>query len=129
MTTRLLGRCIKRTPRSRISAARAVASRSLTLSSVNGALDPPLDNRTLPDYFSSCLLPSFADRPALVCRTEQKRPFGGPVQTCNSSYLRWTFAELDGHVEALARGLKGMGIRKGDRVAVIMGNNRYEIRA
>jgi hypothetical protein len=100
------------------------ASRSLTHSSVVGALEPPLDERTLPEYFQTRLLPSFADKPALVCRSEVERPFGGPSQAHGGSYLRWTFAELDGHVAALARGLRGMGVQKGDRVAVIMGNNR-----
>ena len=40
------------------------------------------------------------------------------------SHLAWTFAEMDEHVMALARGLIAMGVTKGDRVGVIMGNNR-----
>jgi hypothetical protein len=104
----------------------ACARRRLTLSSVVGALEPPLDHRSLPEYFESCLLPSFGERPALVCRTERERPFGGPSQVHESSYLRWTFGELDEHVAALARGLSQMGVQKGDRIGVIMGNNRCE---
>lgn len=39
------------------------------------------------------------------------------------SHLAWTFTEMDEHVMALARGLIAMGVTKGDRVGVIMGNN------
>ncbi|KAE8245380.1 hypothetical protein A4X13_0g5951 [Tilletia indica] len=38
--------------------------------------------------------------------------------------LRWTFAELNEHVDALAIGLEHqLGLRKGDRVAILMGNS------
>lgn len=40
-------------------------------------------------------------------------------------HLAWDFDEFDKHIRALARGLVAMGVRKGDRVAVLMGNNRY----
>lgn len=40
------------------------------------------------------------------------------------SHLAWDFGEFDSHIRALARGLLSMGVRKGDRVGVIMGNNR-----
>ena len=38
--------------------------------------------------------------------------------------MRWNFGEFDRHIGALARGLVGLGVKKGDRVGVIMGNNR-----
>lgn len=41
-----------------------------------------------------------------------------------SSHLAWSFAEFDRHINALARGLLRMGVQKGDRVGVLMGNNR-----
>ncbi|KAG6865443.1 hypothetical protein C0991_002519 [Blastosporella zonata] len=40
-----------------------------------------------------------------------------------TAHLAWDFAEFDRHINALARGLLGMGVRKGDRVGVVMGNN------
>jgi hypothetical protein len=99
--------------------------RLLSLSSVTGALNPPLDDRTLPKYFESQLLPSFADRPALICRAEKRNIYGGRDQRHEGRHLRWTFGEFDEHIEALARGLNRMGVKKGDRVGVVMGNNRF----
>jgi long-subunit acyl-CoA synthetase (AMP-forming) len=40
-------------------------------------------------------------------------------------HLAWDFNEFDSHISALARGLVGLGVNKGDRVGVIMGNTRY----
>lgn len=37
-------------------------------------------------------------------------------------HLAWDFEEFGRHVDAVARGLIGMGVGKGDRVGVIMGN-------
>lgn len=99
--------------------------RLLSLSSVTGALTPALDERTLPKYFETQLLPSFADRPALICRAEKRNTYGGVNQRHEGQHLRWTFGELDEHIQALARGLNRMGVKKGDRVGVVMGNNRF----
>jgi acyl-coenzyme A synthetase/AMP-(fatty) acid ligase len=46
------------------------------------------------------------------------------MQRNEGLHLRWTFEELEVHAAALARGLSSMGVKKGDRVAVIMGNTR-----
>ncbi|KAL1700997.1 hypothetical protein EV121DRAFT_282959 [Schizophyllum commune] len=40
-----------------------------------------------------------------------------------STHLAWDFEELDRHIKALARGLLELGVKPGERVAVIMGNN------
>ncbi|KAG5641002.1 hypothetical protein DXG03_006427 [Asterophora parasitica] len=100
--------------------------RWLTHSSVSGPLHPPLETRTLPDYFNSLVLQNFPNQPALICRSERPRAHHGPrsrnlgVET----HLAWDFAEFDRHINALARGLLNMGVKKGDRVGVVMGNNR-----
>lgn len=98
----------------------------LTLSSVEGPLNPPLATDTLYGYFEDKILRLHADRPALVCRSEKPRAHGGHhIQSLGVDHLAWNFGELDVQVRALARGLVGLGVKKGDRVGVIMGNNRY----
>lgn len=98
--------------------------RSLTTSYVEGCKNPSLSKLTLDQYFQSEILPKYADRPALICPKERIRPHGGPEShNIREKYLAWTFSELDRHIMSLARGLVSLGIRKGDRVAVVMGNN------
>ncbi|KAH7926256.1 acetyl-CoA synthetase-like protein [Leucogyrophana mollusca] len=104
---------------------RTGSTRSLTLASVEGPTDPPLDRRTLSAYFKDEILGKHGDRPALICRQERPRAHGGPPSRNLSidTHLAWDFQEFDRHINALARGLVAMGVQKGDRVAVIMGNN------
>ncbi|KAJ6571734.1 hypothetical protein B0H19DRAFT_666546 [Mycena capillaripes] len=99
--------------------------RNLSWSSVTGALEPPLATSTLSQYFQGEILRKHSDRPALICRNESARPHGGPpsVNLGINSHLAWSFAEFDRHINALARGLLRMGVQKGDRVGVLMGNN------
>ena len=37
--------------------------------------------------------------------------------------LRWSYAELDARVDAAARHLAGLGLAKGDRLALLCGND------
>jgi hypothetical protein len=101
--------------------------RQITLSAVEGAREPSLDNRTLPEYFSAEVLSRRPDHPALICRQERPRAHGGPLSKNMGveRHLAWDFNEFDSHIRALARGLVGLGVNKGDRVGVIMGNTRY----
>lgn len=103
-------------------------NRRLTKSSVQGPLDPPLSTKTLAQYFETEILDKYHARPALICRKEAARAHGGPP-THNlgrvKSYLAWNYEEFDRHINALARGLLSIGVQPGDRVGVIMGNNRY----
>ncbi|KAH9992273.1 acetyl-CoA synthetase-like protein [Russula vinacea] len=89
-----------------------------------GARDSPLDNRTLPEYFAAEVLSRGPDHPALICRQERSRAHGGPLSRNMrvEGHLAWDFSEFDSHIRALARGLVGLGVKKGDRVGVIMGN-------
>ena len=102
-------------------------ARRITLSAVEGARQPPLDNRTLPEYFSSEILSRRAERPALICSQERPRAHGGPLPSGKGveGHLAWDFNEFGNHINALARGLVGLGVKKGDRVGVIMGNTRW----
>ncbi|KAF8970222.1 hypothetical protein BDZ97DRAFT_1694974 [Flammula alnicola] len=101
------------------------AKRCLTKSSTQGPLEPPLSMKTLPDYFNTEILARHSTRPALICRKEAPRSHGGPPsRNLNvTTHLAWDFVEFDRHINALARGLLGMGVQKGDRVGVVMGNN------
>ena len=99
----------------------------LTLSAVEGPTHPPLAQSTLPAFWNDTILRHHAERPALICRSEKPRHHGGPL-TRNlgvESHLAWSFGEMDEQVRALARGLIGLDVKKGDRVGVIMGNSRY----
>lgn len=101
--------------------------RRITLSVVEGAREPSLDIRTLPEYFSTEVLSRRPDCPALICRQERPRAHGGPLSRNMGveRHLTLDFDEFDSHIRALARGLVGLGVNKGDRVGVIMGNTRY----
>lgn len=98
----------------------------LTLSHVQGPTQPPLIDDTLTAYFENELLTKYASRPALICKKERPRPHGGPTSRNlgRSDNLAWDFEEFHGHIQALARGLVALGVKKGDRVGVVMGNNR-----
>ena len=65
----------------------------------------------------------------MICRKEKPRSHGGPLPRSlgSPSRLAWDFEEFDRHINALARGLLGMGVKKGDRVGVIMGNTRFVV--
>ncbi|KAI0360476.1 acyl-CoA synthetase [Trametes cingulata] len=97
----------------------------LTMSAVEGPTEPPLVAKTLPAYFREDILDVHGARPALIARQEQIRPHGGPLSRNlgDARYLAWDFTEFDRHIQALARGLLDLGVKKGDRVGVIMGNN------
>jgi hypothetical protein len=100
--------------------------RSLTLSAVEGPQDRPLIAGTLYNYFSKEVVGRNGARPALIARNEVCRAHGGPVSPNLgvSHHLAWDFDEFDRHINALARGLISLGVKKGDRVGVVMGNNR-----
>jgi non-ribosomal peptide synthetase component F len=104
-------------------------SSSLKTSYVAGPLHPPLVHSTLSAFFNDTVLQQHAERPALICRSEKPRAHGGPNSPNLSveSHLAWSFGELDTQVKTLARGLIALGVKKGDRVGVIMGNNRCDL--
>ncbi|KAF9447142.1 acetyl-CoA synthetase-like protein [Macrolepiota fuliginosa MF-IS2] len=103
----------------------ASATTPLTHSSVSGPTDPHLSTKTLPQYFTEDVLAHYAVRPALICRKETARAHGGPPARNfkDAPYLAWDFQEFDRHIRALARGLLILGVKRGDRVGVVMGNN------
>ncbi|KAK0438327.1 uncharacterized protein EV420DRAFT_1280087 [Desarmillaria tabescens] len=100
-------------------------TRNLTMSAVEGSLHPPLCHKTLPDFFASEILQKYAAKPALICRNEHAHSLGGPrlANLGVESHLAWNFSDFERCISSAARGLLDMGIQKGDRVGVLMGNN------
>lgn len=87
------------------------------LARVSGPTSTALSDETLPQFWSR-LVGEHGDRRALVVKHEPGAR--GEGDGC----LRWTFAQMDEHVQRLARGLKEeLGVKRGDRVAVLMMNS------
>ncbi|RDL41539.1 uncharacterized protein BP5553_01518 [Venustampulla echinocandica] len=111
----LLGRPLSRRWRSQLPAAAQRARPSqqrrtlLTESHAQGPTTPSLLTQTIPQHFSS-VVAAHGDRLAIISRSQ------GPVG-------RLTYRELDERSNILARGLRERGVRKGERVAVSLGNN------
>ncbi|KAL8830207.1 MAG: hypothetical protein Q9170_005833 [Blastenia crenularia] len=101
-------------PRS-VSSVAAVLRRSLlTESYARGLSAPPLLDKTIGNHFAS-IVSRFGDRLAVVSRHQQQR---------------LTYDGLDRKSDALAAGLQGLGVKKGNRVALSLGNNvEYAIAA
>lgn len=97
----------------------------ITHSYVEGPMDPPLEHRPLPVYFREEIVGKHAERRALVSRHERPRTHGGPTSPNMGvrAHLSWDFQEFSRHIDATARGLASLGVKKGDRVGVVMGNN------
>ncbi|KAI4255005.1 MAG: hypothetical protein L6R42_006960 [Xanthoria sp. 1 TBL-2021] len=79
----------------------------LTESYARGPSTPPLLDQTIGQHFAS-IVSRFGDRTAVVSRHQQ---------------TRLTYDDLDRKSNALSQGLRNVGVKKGDRVAVSLGNN------
>ncbi|KAL1991740.1 hypothetical protein VTN49DRAFT_5048 [Thermomyces lanuginosus] len=79
----------------------------LTQSYARGPSEPPLIEQTVGEHFAS-IVQRFGDRNAVIARHQK---------------TRLTYDALDRKSNALARGLQGIGVKKGDRVAVMLGNS------
>ncbi|KAI1150949.1 hypothetical protein F4825DRAFT_451969 [Nemania diffusa] len=98
------------------------------LSYVEGPTDPPLLTQTIPEHFAS-IVSQYGDRLAVMAR--------GPLMTDTSPSSttsfdkqnqvkartkKLTYASLDSQSNAVAHSLRSLGVKKGDRVAVSLGN-------
>jgi acyl-CoA synthetase (AMP-forming)/AMP-acid ligase II len=79
----------------------------LTKSHDCGPSEPPLSEQTIPQHFSS-VVSQFGDRNAVISRHQ-------------NAIL--TYSVLDEQSNSISRGLQSLGVKKGDRVAVSLGNN------
>lgn len=79
----------------------------LTQASCAGPTAPPLLEQTVPEHFAG-IVRQYGDRNAVISHHQR---------------IFLTYDKLDRDSNALARGLAKRGVRKGDRVAVSLGNN------
>ncbi|KAG9240636.1 acyl-CoA synthetase/AMP-acid ligase-like protein II [Calycina marina] len=79
----------------------------LTESYSQGPSNPPLLTQTIPQHFAD-IVSKYGDRTAVISKQQN---------------VRLTYRDLDEKSNSLARGLREEGVLKGDRVAVMLGNN------
>ena len=79
----------------------------LTQAKLKGPSEPPLLEETVGENFSR-IVSAHGDRNAVISRHQNKR---------------LTYHQLDLDSNVLARGLQSLGVKKGDRVCVSLGNN------
>ncbi|RFU79823.1 hypothetical protein TARUN_2418 [Trichoderma arundinaceum] len=82
------------------------------LSIRTGPMEPALFTGTIPEHFAS-IVSLHGDRPAVIARTP----------TPSSQETTLTYHALDLTSNRLAASLSSLGVRKGDRVAVSLGNS------
>ncbi|KAI9508077.1 acetyl-CoA synthetase-like protein [Russula earlei] len=101
-----------------------LVTRSRNLSRLTLPVSPCFRRITLSSYFHAEVLSRRPERPALICPQERPRAHGGPLPRNMGvdGHLAWDFGEFHRHIGALARGLVSLGVKKGDRVGVVMGN-------
>lgn len=86
-----------------------------TYSISQGPIEPPLLSHTIPQNFAK-IVSQHGDRPAVIAR----EPPVSPAAPAKETIL--TYATLDSTSSDLAHALRSLGVRKGDRVAVSLGN-------
>ncbi|KAI1259553.1 hypothetical protein F5Y18DRAFT_294260 [Xylariaceae sp. FL1019] len=100
------------------------------LSYVEGPTDPPLLHHTIPEHFAT-IVSQYGDLPAVMARDpvmmDAKPPptASAAKKSTKKSKVKTTtltFAELDSLSDSVARALQGLGVHKGQRVAVSLGS-------
>lgn len=90
------------------------SSSGLTYSISQGPDEPPLLPYTIPEHFAKVVSEN-GDRPAVICRDPSTTAVTGKETTLS-------YATLDAASNTLAQSLRSAGVKKGDRVAVKLGN-------
>ena len=90
------------------------------LSRVSGPTDKPLCELSLGQFWEEAVA-KYGDRPALVSKHEPASQHGR-AGSDSTDCIRWSYGAMNEHVQSLVAGLHQLGIRKGDRVAVLMMN-------
>lgn len=89
-------------------------SNGLTYSISQGPDEPPLLPHTIPEHFEKVVSEN-GDRPAVICRDPTTTAVAGHETVLS-------YAALDAVSNTLAQSLRSAGVRKGDRLAVKLGN-------
>lgn len=99
--------------------SQARLSSNLTYSISEGPADPPLLPYTVPEHFAK-VVSEHGDRLAVIAREAHS-----PLAISSNPHAKettLTYAGLDSASNALAHSLRSLGVKKGDRVAVSLGN-------
>ncbi|KAK1458131.1 AMP-binding enzyme [Colletotrichum melonis] len=83
-----------------------------------GPEDPPLLTQTIPQHFSQ-IVSQHGDLPAVTARSPTPNSSSASPAATTTTL---TYAALDALSNTLAHGLRSLGVRKGDRLAVSLGN-------
>ncbi|KAI0403910.1 hypothetical protein F4802DRAFT_569881 [Xylaria palmicola] len=96
------------------------------MSYAEGPADPPLLPHTIPEHFAS-IVSQYGDLPAVMARSPVMVDASPPPTTPVSKRVGpettiLTYASLDALSNTVAHSLRSLGVKKGDRVAVSLGN-------
>ncbi|KAI1741987.1 hypothetical protein F4680DRAFT_51664 [Xylaria scruposa] len=96
------------------------------MSYAEGPTDPPLLQHTIPEHFAS-IVSQYGDLPAVMARSPVMMDASPPPTTSISKRVKaetttLTYASLDALSNTVAHSLRSLGVKKGDRVAVSLGN-------
>ncbi|KAI8961775.1 acetyl-CoA synthetase-like protein [Daldinia sp. FL1419] len=114
-----ISRVLRSSMGSRFVQRRCIATSDLSYA--EGPREPPLLTCTIPEHFAQ-IVSQYGDRPAAVFR-DPKATTPDPYRdraVPNSTTL--TYETLDAQSNAMAHSLRSLGVKKGDRVAVSLGN-------
>ncbi|KAI0850864.1 acetyl-CoA synthetase-like protein [Daldinia vernicosa] len=91
------------------------------LSYVEGPKEPPLLTCTIPEHFAE-IVSQYGDQPAAVFRSPTTADMSPTLTSSRPETTTLTYEDLDAQSNILAHSLRSLGVKKGDRVAVSLGN-------
>ncbi|KAK3371932.1 hypothetical protein B0H63DRAFT_483321 [Podospora didyma] len=124
------GSCHLRTRIDGLYSVRGIITTTAGLSTSVGPTEPPLLQHTIPEHFAS-IVSRYGDRPAVSSRSPTPafiRHQPNPAQKIPRSQepgareTSMTYEDLDLVSNSLAHSLRSLGVEKGDRVVVGLGN-------
>lgn len=81
-------------------------------------MDKPLCELSLVQFWEEAVA-KYSDRPALISKHEPASQHGR-TGSDSDDCIRWSYGAMNEHVQSLVAGLLQLGVKKGDRVAVLM---------